>query len=144
MGDIPDQFILVVADDPHGIVHLNFVKGVGGKDFIPVIFCGISQNGKPGLAMIASKFVNITKVVFGYSGLDFFLVLLFDPKSGSVLFVIQGTCKIKQGGGNVDMTDQTFMFDSTFVFIRITNYKRNFKPSFIYRGFATCECHPVV
>ena len=36
MGNIPNEFVATSANNTHGIVHLDFVKGVRSIDFVPV------------------------------------------------------------------------------------------------------------
>ena len=44
VGDVPDQFVFLVAHHAHGIVHLDFMEGVGGEDGIPVFGVRLAQD----------------------------------------------------------------------------------------------------
>ena len=35
IGDVPDELVVTVANNTHGVIHLDLVEGVGGSDLVP-------------------------------------------------------------------------------------------------------------
>ena len=52
MGDIPNELVLTITDDAHGVVHLDLVEGVGSGNFIPTFGLGLGENREPASSVI--------------------------------------------------------------------------------------------
>jgi hypothetical protein len=47
VGDVPDEFVGAVAVGAHGVVHLDFVEGVRGAEFVPAGGVFGFEDGEP-------------------------------------------------------------------------------------------------
>ena len=44
--DVPNEFVLAITHYAHGVVHLNFMKGVTGVDAIPALWIFLCEDGQ--------------------------------------------------------------------------------------------------
>ncbi len=96
MGDVPDELVAFVADDAHGVIHLDLVEGVGGEEGVPVLGAAVAEDGEPGFALVGGDLR--PGVVLGDLGVVLPEVLGLDEGLGPVLFAVEAAGEVEEAG----------------------------------------------
>jgi len=102
VGDVPDELVFLIPHNAHGIIHLDFVEGVGGENGVPVFRFWFAKNGDPGLAVVAAEIMSSGAVFRGGVGFAFPELLGGDPLAWPVDLGVEAAGEIEEGGGDVE------------------------------------------
>jgi len=136
VGDVPDEFVFAVADDAHGVVHLDFVESVGGVDGVPAGGIGFGEDGDPGAAVVAG---HLGAVVFAVGGFG-----EGEEGFGGAVGGVVGVGEVEDGGGDIDVGDHGVVGEALFLLAGIADDERDAESGLIDGGLGAGEGHAVV